>query len=100
MDGFLEGRKTQQRCTIWLNVTEVTEGLWKCWKILESTAQMCLQVCPAQECVTRPVKPELGGVSHKRGAGVGAVGWGYADPTGCQQTAGKWLPEKAITMIN
>lgn len=33
-------------------------------------------------------------------AGLGVVEWGYADPTGCQQTTGKWMPEKAITMIN
>lgn len=37
------------------------------------------------------------------GGGYGAAAgwwWWYADTTSCQQTTGKWMPEKAITMIN
>lgn len=32
--------------------------------------------------------------------GVGREGGWYADTAGCQQATGKWMPEKAITMIN
>lgn len=73
----------------------------QCQKILGSTARACLQVCPAQARGTRPVKPKLCAVNHRQQSRAG--GWwsgGYADPTGCQQTTGKWMPEKAITMIN
>lgn len=61
-------------------------------------------VCPALMCVTRPVRLKLGAVNHSRWwwwwqESRGGVG-GYADTAGCQQATGKWMPEKAITMIN
>lgn len=109
---FSECWKMLQGCKIWQNVNQAPtqsymrrregkQGSRKCQKILGSTARTFLQVCPAQERVTRPVKMKLGAVNHRCRAGVvGVVGWGYADPTGCQPTTGKWMPEKAITMIN
>lgn len=62
----------------------------------------CAHVCPVFKCVTRPVRLKPGAVNHAVWwwwTGVG-VGGRYADTTSCQQTTGKWMPEKAITMIN
>lgn len=54
-----------------------------------SSFQACNQACmdEAQCCQSQ------GMLEERRG------GW-YADTICCQQTIGKWMPEKVITMIN